>query len=256
MKKQINPTVKAHLIRGAFYLLLLLAVCAIPFALAQTERCEAKRGQVPPASQTAPRTGPRSLLPQARRNFAGRPRGSRAQVALGPTPAPARGQRVPLANSGASVADASFGSATQPGVPAGACYVISATMARLPPACPFDVHRLPDLRRRSRPTTVSVPTAQVADFVAVNSCNPADAQGNGAHHLDFGRLGRSALPRSQSGRSDLLLPVSWGRSWTRRFSALTNQPCTQSGGTWRPLHGASAAVLDCRARIGSRCRAI
>ena len=35
MKKQLNPTIKAHLIRGAFYLLLLLAVCAIPFALAQ-----------------------------------------------------------------------------------------------------------------------------------------------------------------------------------------------------------------------------
>ncbi len=35
MKKQINPTIKAHLIRGAFYLLLLLAVGAIPFALAQ-----------------------------------------------------------------------------------------------------------------------------------------------------------------------------------------------------------------------------
>ena len=36
MKKQINPTIKAHLIRGAFYLVLLLAVCAIPFALAQS----------------------------------------------------------------------------------------------------------------------------------------------------------------------------------------------------------------------------
>jgi len=35
MKKQINPSIKAHLIRGAFYLLLLLAVCAIPFTLAQ-----------------------------------------------------------------------------------------------------------------------------------------------------------------------------------------------------------------------------
>lgn len=35
MKKQINSSVKAYLIRGAFYLLLLLAVCAIPFALAQ-----------------------------------------------------------------------------------------------------------------------------------------------------------------------------------------------------------------------------
>ena len=35
MKKQINPAIKAHLIRSAFYLLLLLGVCAIPFALAQ-----------------------------------------------------------------------------------------------------------------------------------------------------------------------------------------------------------------------------
>jgi hypothetical protein len=35
MKKQINPTIKAHLIRGAFYLILLVAVCAIPFALAR-----------------------------------------------------------------------------------------------------------------------------------------------------------------------------------------------------------------------------
>ena len=36
MKKQINPTIKAYLIRSGFYLLLLLAVCAIPFALAQS----------------------------------------------------------------------------------------------------------------------------------------------------------------------------------------------------------------------------
>jgi len=35
MKKQTNSTIKAQLIRGAFYLLLLIAVCAIPFALAQ-----------------------------------------------------------------------------------------------------------------------------------------------------------------------------------------------------------------------------
>jgi N-acetylneuraminic acid mutarotase len=35
MKKQINPTIKAHLIRGAAYVLLLVAVCVIPFALAQ-----------------------------------------------------------------------------------------------------------------------------------------------------------------------------------------------------------------------------
>ena len=47
MKKQINPTIKAHLIRGAFYLLLLLAVCAIPFALAQ--RNAAKQSVPKPA---------------------------------------------------------------------------------------------------------------------------------------------------------------------------------------------------------------
>jgi hypothetical protein len=35
MKKQINPYLKAHVIRGAFYPLLLLIVCVIPFALAQ-----------------------------------------------------------------------------------------------------------------------------------------------------------------------------------------------------------------------------
>ena len=40
MKKQINPTIKAHLIRGAFYLLLLVAVCAIPFALAQRSKLQ------------------------------------------------------------------------------------------------------------------------------------------------------------------------------------------------------------------------
>ena len=35
MKKQIKPHVKAHLIRAAFYLLRVLAVCVIPFAVAQ-----------------------------------------------------------------------------------------------------------------------------------------------------------------------------------------------------------------------------
>lgn len=35
MKKQINPAATAHVLRRAFYLLLPIAVCAIPFALAQ-----------------------------------------------------------------------------------------------------------------------------------------------------------------------------------------------------------------------------
>ena len=49
MKKQINPTIKAHLLRSAFYLLLLVAVCAIPFALAQ--RNAAKRGLTKPVAR-------------------------------------------------------------------------------------------------------------------------------------------------------------------------------------------------------------
>src|SRR5439155_21394591 len=49
MKKQINPTIKAHLIRSAFYLLLLVTVCAIPFALAQSRgRGTAKRSVATP----------------------------------------------------------------------------------------------------------------------------------------------------------------------------------------------------------------
>src|SRR5213075_994046 len=43
-------TIKAHLIRGAFYLLLLVAMCAIPFALAQ--RNTIKRGVPNPASKS------------------------------------------------------------------------------------------------------------------------------------------------------------------------------------------------------------
>ena len=50
MKKQINPTIKAHLIRGAFYLILLVAVCAIPFALAARNTAAGKcRGSMQPA---------------------------------------------------------------------------------------------------------------------------------------------------------------------------------------------------------------
>src|SRR4051794_11742539 len=40
MKKQIAPSVKAHLIRRAFYVLLLISVSAIPFALSQRQARE------------------------------------------------------------------------------------------------------------------------------------------------------------------------------------------------------------------------
>ena len=58
MKKQLNSLIQAHLVRSAFYALLLLAVCVIPFALAQ--RDQGKKGitpEIPPAHQA-----PQSLL--------------------------------------------------------------------------------------------------------------------------------------------------------------------------------------------------
>src|SRR5438552_3609177 len=63
MKKQINPSIKAYLIRGAFYLLLLMAVCAIPFALAQ--RSVAKQGPAKPAAipaQAPPSSAPEGVV--------------------------------------------------------------------------------------------------------------------------------------------------------------------------------------------------
>jgi N-acetylneuraminic acid mutarotase len=61
MKKQINPFIKAHLIRSVFYVTLLLAVCVIPFALAQrnTKRSAAK----PNATATLAAAGPRAAVP-------------------------------------------------------------------------------------------------------------------------------------------------------------------------------------------------
>ncbi len=67
MKKQIRPAVKAYLIRGAFYLVLLLGVSAIPFALAQrnvTNRGTAKPTSSPPVvpQLTSGRLGARFLV--------------------------------------------------------------------------------------------------------------------------------------------------------------------------------------------------
>ena len=61
MKKQINPTIKAHLVRGAFYLLLLLAVCAIPFVLAARNTAAGK------ISRTLSRTRILLIFPLLRR---------------------------------------------------------------------------------------------------------------------------------------------------------------------------------------------
>jgi hypothetical protein len=46
MKKQTTHPVQARLLRGAFYLLLLLPVCVCPFAVAQRNATKPKRGQV------------------------------------------------------------------------------------------------------------------------------------------------------------------------------------------------------------------
>src|SRR5438094_9555285 len=93
MKKQISPTIKAHLIRGAFYLLLLIAVCAIPFALAQ--RNSTKRGVANPASNPNTASQPNvgtPLLPYDVRRFPGLPRLSSA--AHGRSPVGARAARL------------------------------------------------------------------------------------------------------------------------------------------------------------------
>ena len=64
MKKQTNPTIKAHLIRGAFYLILLVAVCAIPFALAARNTAAGKTSRTAfnPNSAHRPTLAPASAF--------------------------------------------------------------------------------------------------------------------------------------------------------------------------------------------------
>src|SRR5436190_4007966 len=105
MKKQPNLTIKAHLIRGAFYLLLLIAVCAIPFALAQ--RNSTKRGVANPASNPNTASQPNvgsPLLPYDVRGVPNLPRvsevpqktsGARAVHVL-PIPRPPKAPQVVL----------------------------------------------------------------------------------------------------------------------------------------------------------------
>jgi hypothetical protein len=46
VKERINAATKAHFLRGAFYLLFLLAVSVIPFALAQRTTAEIAAGSI------------------------------------------------------------------------------------------------------------------------------------------------------------------------------------------------------------------
>src|SRR5215468_2278444 len=92
MKKQINPTIKAYLIRGAFYLLLLLAVCAIPFALAQSRN----RGST--AQSAAKTNGPSAThLPPLAKSIAWGIKPNSAS-----NPAPDGAVKAPVISSGAT----------------------------------------------------------------------------------------------------------------------------------------------------------
>ena len=64
MKKQINPAIKAHRLRGAIVLIpLVFAICAIPFALAQQGRFKQKARQFQKAAdQSLPLRSPASVL--------------------------------------------------------------------------------------------------------------------------------------------------------------------------------------------------
>ena len=56
MKSEITPSTKAHLVRGAFYLLLLIGVCLIPFALAQRTTDERSKQIQKTLSESQPLT--------------------------------------------------------------------------------------------------------------------------------------------------------------------------------------------------------
>src|SRR5438045_8491398 len=64
MKKQLNPSIKAHLIRSAFYVLLLLAVCMIPVARAQARSRGTRQSAGQLTSQQSPGQ-PTWLVPSA-----------------------------------------------------------------------------------------------------------------------------------------------------------------------------------------------
>jgi hypothetical protein len=61
VKAQISPTIKARLVRGAFYLILFLAVCLIPFALAQQTTTKRNRPANTITVTNTNDTGPGSL---------------------------------------------------------------------------------------------------------------------------------------------------------------------------------------------------
>ena len=65
MKKQINPNIKAHVIRSALYLLLILAVCLTPFALAQRNIQRIRRANAPVRRPSGAAVAPADSVYQA-----------------------------------------------------------------------------------------------------------------------------------------------------------------------------------------------
>jgi len=61
MKKQISPHIRAHLVRGAFYLLLILAACLIPVSLAQRTTAKGNRPATTITVTNGNDSGPGSL---------------------------------------------------------------------------------------------------------------------------------------------------------------------------------------------------
>src|SRR6476659_6284742 len=61
MKKYVNATIEGYLLRRAFYLLLLLAVALIPFALAQRTTCKENRPATTITVTNGNDSGPGSL---------------------------------------------------------------------------------------------------------------------------------------------------------------------------------------------------
>ncbi len=61
MKKQISPNIRAHLVRGAFYLLLILGACLIPFSFAQRTTAKENRPATTITVTNGNDSGPGSL---------------------------------------------------------------------------------------------------------------------------------------------------------------------------------------------------
>ena len=215
MKKQINPTIKAHLIRGAFYLLLLLAVCAIPFALAQSRsRGTAKRSMATPnapANKDLSRaTGP-VILPGPASGVVGHGNG----------PTLPRTSQIPLASSG-TIGGHIIPVPPPPGVPQVVLY---------------DQYNNASLAASLSSTFTDFPTfnADLADDFVVPGGETWNVQSIDADGLYFNGPGPAAS------FNVFFYADNGGLPGAQVFSA-TNQPFTQNSSTFT-VNLASPAVL-------------